>query len=135
LALSVAQFAAEPSAKAVQHPIHKRLSIDVPGEISAVFWSASRDVTYDSAVHICFIPVREGKPQPPHPKTQVWLLKGDGTVILPTATPDTTRIGNAGSVTELVSYIYKRLEAAEAVAVAVSIAGRFFIERLPEVPK
>lgn len=115
---------------AEQHPTTKQLTIKVPGEVSAVFWSASHSDGYACSIQITFIPVREGKPQPAHPKTQVWLLKGDGTVILPTDAPSTVGIGNAGSVTESISYAYKRSATKDAVAVVVSIGERLFVERL-----
>ena len=125
---------AEPPA-ADQHPITKRLPIEVPDEVSAVFWSASRSDDYACSIQISFIPVREGKPQPAHPKTQVWLLKADGTVISPTHVAQRIGIGNAGSVTESDSYGYPRSATEHAVAVVVSIGERLFVERLRSDPK
>ena len=120
-------------ASGVQYPIARRLSMDFPGVICGVFWSASRNDTYASAIQISFIPVRQGERQPPHPNTQVWLLKRDGTVVVPTnAPPDTDRIHMGRSVTDSISYAYNRSAAADAVAVVVLINERFFVERLKD---
>ena len=113
-----------------QHPITKRLPIQIPDEVSAVFWSASRSDDYACSIQISFLPMREGKPQPAHPKTQVWLLRADGTVIPPTHVAKRDGIGNAGSVTESDSYAYPRSATEDAVAVVVSIGERLFFERL-----
>jgi len=125
---------AEPPAPD-QHPITKLLPIEIPDEVSSVSWSASRSDEYACAIQISFIPVREGKPQPAHPKTQVWLLKADGTVIPQTNVAQRIGFGNAGHNTEMDSYAYPRSATEDAFAVVVSIGERLFVERLRSDPK
>jgi hypothetical protein len=126
---STPQSTGQQPAQVAQHPSTTKLDIK-DAEMSAVFWSRSRDAAYNSSIQISFPSVAEGQRQPSHPETQVWLLKADGTVILPTEKPSTFGIGGVKRVTDSISYAYSHVASAEAVAVVISINGRFFVKPL-----
>lgn len=124
-------MAAEP-APGPGHPVDRMLGIKLPGKIEAVSWSIQESA---STVQLILPSVRDGEPLPPVPSTQVWLLRSDGTAISQSAKPSTPAIGMAGSVTQSVLYAFPATAATEAVAVVVTVDGRFFVEPLPTKPQ
>ena len=123
---------AEPIPAKVEHPVTKTLNIKAPAKISAVFWSVTRDLC---TIQVSFLPVRDGQVRPEHPRTQVWLLKADGTVIPQTYKPSTDGVSMANSTTYSTMYVFPALAKTEATAAVVSIDNDFFVERLLPEPK
>ena len=105
----------------------KRLQIKAPQKISAVFWVVERT---SCIVQINFLALPDGQKQPEHPRTQVWLLKADGSAIPSKGTPATFGISGVNHTTDSVAYIFPPSAKTEARAVAISIDDDFFVERL-----
>jgi hypothetical protein len=117
---------AEPS-KADEQPVTKVLTIKVPGKVDSVFWSVKSDLC---TVQISFPSVRQDQKQPEHSRTQVWLLKADGTTIPLKSKPPTVGISNGGWNTFSDIYTFAPSAQTEAIAVVVSIDDQIFVERL-----
>jgi hypothetical protein len=112
-----------------QSPVRTALSTKVPGKVNAVDWSEQSDASY---IQISFAGVRSGQKQPPLARTQVWLLKTDGTVVTQKSkSPDSPAIsiGNAGWDTPLVIYDFPPGARSETTSVVVRVDDEFFVER------
>ena len=118
---------AEPSKLDSEHPVTKTLPIKAPQAVSAVFWSVQSDVC---VLQVSFQPVPDKQRQPEHPRTQVWLLKADGTVIPQTCKPSANGISMANHTTDSISYVFPPAAKREACAVVISIGDGFFVVRL-----
>lgn len=106
---------AQRSSGAQEPPVTKTLNIKVPGKITFVYWSVQSDSTY---IQISFPGVPHGQTQPEVARTQVWLLKSDGTVIPQTyKSPESPAegISNAGWDTPFVIYTFPASARAEAI--------------------
>jgi hypothetical protein len=112
-------------------PEWTRLGIEVPGSVYGVLWYPG-DHRSTASIQMFYIPVKGGKDSMQPPKTQVWLLGADGSVIPYIGQPSTGSIGGPGIQYHLM-YRYDRAKAADAVAVAVLIEGRYFIKELPKM--
>jgi hypothetical protein len=119
--------AAVPAEEEVERPILKTLKINVPGKIGRVVWSIQKELC---VIQVEAPSVRDGQKEPEHPRSQVWLLKVDGTVIPQTFKPTSQRIGNANHTTYSTTYVFPASAKTEGVAVAISIDDDFFVERL-----
>jgi hypothetical protein len=108
------------------------LGIEVPGSVLGVIWNPGSD-RFCAVMQIIYIPVKGGKAGQ-SPKTQVWLLKPDGSVISPSGPPGTGSISGPGIEYHL-GYRYAHAEAREAVAAAIEIEGQYFIKALPAAGK
>jgi hypothetical protein len=117
---------------AIEHPVTKTLQIKVPEKISAVFWTIQAHLC---SIHISFLSVPDGQKQLEHPRTQVWLLKADGSVIPPKEKPSTIGISMVNHTTDSISYVFPPSAKTEACAAVISIDDGFFVERLPPSPK
>jgi len=127
-AVSVSQGAQRSSAPP-EFPVRTALSTKVPGKVNAVDWSEQSDASY---IQISFAGVRSGQKQPPLARTQVWLLKTDGTVVTQKSkSPDSPAIsiGNAGWDTPLVIYDFPPGARSETTSVVVRVDDEFFVER------
>ena len=126
--VSVSQGAQRSSAPR-EFPVRTALSTKVPGKVSAVDWSEQSDASY---IQISFTGAPTGQKQPPVARTQVWLLKTDGTVITQIRkSPDSPAIsiGNAGWDTPLVIYDFPPGARSETTSVVVKVDDEFFVER------
>ena len=106
------------------------LTLKVPGKVAFVSWTVQSDSAY---IQISFPGVRNGEKQPALARTQVWLLKSDGTAMVQTAkSPDSPAIAisNAGWSTPVVVYTFPASARTEAIAVAIKVDDEFFVERL-----
>jgi hypothetical protein len=115
---------------AEDQPVNTRLKLVVPGKVQSVTWSIQRDLC---AIQINFPSVQDGEKEPQHARTQVWLLRPDGTIVPRTSkSPELRAIGisNAGWVTYFVSYTFPVSARTEALAVAIQIDDELFIERV-----
>lgn len=110
-----------------------------PGKISAALWTRRNDFYTLQIV----LDVRGSRlmqtgqriiPQASSiPQVQVWLLRGDGTLILPrrTEVPGSgTRELGPRTIALEASYSFPDTAGKEAVAVAMSVDGNFYIEKL-----
>lgn len=113
-----------------EFPVTKTLSVKVPGKVAFVSWSVQSDSTY---IQISFPGVPNGQKQPEHARTQVWLLKTDGTAMFQTYKSQESpamSISNAGWDMPLVLYTFPPSARTEAIAVVVRVDDEFFVERL-----
>jgi len=117
-------WAVEP---ARAHPDTRRLQIKASQKISAVFWVVERT---SCVVQINFLPLPDRQMQPEHPRTQVWLLKADGSVIPSKGAPATFGISGVGYTTDSIAYVFPPSAKTEARAAVISIDDDFFVERL-----
>jgi len=116
----------------VEHPVTKFLAIKAPEKISAVFWTVQRSLC---TMQISFPSLPDKQKQPEHPRTQVWLLKADGTVIPQTYKPSTNGISMANHTTDSIIYVFPASAKTEACAAVISIGNEFFIQTLPPSAK
>jgi len=126
--LSVSQGAQRSSAPR-EFPVTTALSTKVPGKVNAVDWSEQSDASY---IQISFAGVRSGQKQPPLARTQLWLLKADGTVVTQKSrSPDSPAIsiGNGGWDTPFVIYGFPPGARSETTSVVVRVDDEFFVER------
>jgi hypothetical protein len=110
-------------------PVRTMLGIKVPGKVEGVHWSEQSDASY---IQISFPGAPTGQKQPPLAKTQVWLLKADGTVVTQKSkSPDSPAmsISNAGWDTQFVIYDFPPRAQSETGAVVVKVDDEFFVER------
>ena len=105
----------------------KVLQMKVPGKVDFVSWSVQEG---HCVVQIDFPAVRSGVAQPKHAKTQVWLLRADGTSISQVAKNPRGGISNAGHDTEFDLYRFPEEARREAIAIVVGIDGLLFVESL-----
>ena len=111
----------------VEHPVVKVLTIKAPDKIGAVFWNVQRSLC---TIQISFPSLPDEQKQPEHSRTQVWLLKTDGTLIPQSIKPHTSGISMANHTTDSITYVFPANAKMEARAVVISIGDDFFVEPL-----
>jgi hypothetical protein len=121
---------AQRSSAAQESPVTKTLNIKVPGKITFVYWSVQSNSTY---IQISFPGVPHGQTEPEVARTQVWLLKSDGTAMPQMyKSPESPAMGisMAGRDTPFVIYTFPSSARTEAISVVVKVDDEFFAERL-----
>ena len=130
---SIGVRADDPTEEQVTQPINTILDLKLPKTVQDVIWSIQEK---NCTIQINFPSVRDHlPPEKPehseHPKTKVWLLKADGTVILPrNQYPSYLGISMAMWVTYSDSYSFPATAKTQAVAIVMSIDGDFFVAKL-----
>jgi hypothetical protein len=118
----------------------KSLKMNVPGKVHHVDWLVQRrecslqiwgpsfridsgDPTNEIQAHEALLP-----------RTQVWLVKSDGTAIPQTRKPERGGVGNNGAGNAVVAYHFPASARTKAIAVVVSVDDQLLVEPLPLVP-
>jgi hypothetical protein len=113
----------------------KRLKMNVPGQVTQVILSVLRNDFCNVQIHFPDTRLHPGDPKAgrasmPFFRTQVWLLKSDGTSVPRTREPARLGVGNAGSGHAFVSYDFPTSACTEAVSVVLRVEDQFLVESL-----
>lgn len=128
-----------PGRVGAQRPVDdiKFLKMSVPGKIERVSWSVLRDQCSIQIWGPSF-PIAVGDPtneiqahEALFPRTQVWLLKSDGTAIRQTRKPERGGVGDNGSARRVVAAYFPASACKEAISVVVKVDEQFLVEPLP----
>lgn len=113
-------------------------NLRVPGRVQAALWTRRSDF-YTLQVVLDVRPVISvledgtlaGGKRPELPDIQVWLLRADGTLIMPRRIelPNSTSITMRATAIDA-TYSYPLSAATEAIAVAMRVDGAFYINKL-----
>jgi hypothetical protein len=114
----------------------KLLKMNVPGKVERVVWSVQRS---QCSVQIWGPSFRITEEDPTNeiraheglfPRTQVWLLKSDGTAIPQTRKPETGGVGNNSAGNRVVASYFPASARTTAISVVVSVDDQFLVEPL-----
>jgi hypothetical protein len=120
---------------------HTLKNLEVPGKISAVLWTR-RENHFTLQIIRRTADGRIRVPTRPDESVQIWLLRANGTQILPSRhweTAEEKKKGCAGPSTRClgfeIQYSYPLAAGNEAVAVALRFGDEYLIERLAPLPE
>ncbi len=140
LAAATAVFAADADAPVLAQDLTK---VRASGKVLAALWTARPD-SYTLQLVMPVVPALPPAPQaaristdqprtPQPPTVQVWLLKADGTVILPSSEvipPLSRRYACGRCVSYELAYSFAHAMGREAVAAAIRINDDYYVEAL-----
>jgi hypothetical protein len=117
----------------------KFLKMNVPGKVERVAWSVESN---QCSVQIWGPSFRIGPGDPTSeiqahetllPRTQVWLLRSDGTAIPQTRKPERGGVGNDGAGHAVMTSYFPASARTKAISVVVSVDDEFLVEPLTPV--